>query len=77
MGLCPRFRSRSSASDLADAGRVGWKCWIRPAGMKRPLALFTDFQKVFSACSTVLGSPVSAWYLSQGSAYRAHPLSLN
>ena len=22
----PRFFSRSSASDLADAGRVGWKC---------------------------------------------------
>ena len=25
-GSSPRFRSRSSASDLADAGRVGWKC---------------------------------------------------
>ena len=24
-GFSPRFRSRSSASDLADAGRVGWK----------------------------------------------------
>ena len=26
---------------------------MRPAGMKRPLALFTAFLKVFSACSTV------------------------
>ena len=22
----PRYRSRSTASDLADAGRIGWKC---------------------------------------------------
>ena len=26
VGFSPRFRSCSSASDLADAGRVGWKC---------------------------------------------------
>ena len=25
-GFSPRFRSRSSASDLVDAGRVGLKC---------------------------------------------------
>ena len=25
-GFSPCFRSGSSASDLADAGRVGWKC---------------------------------------------------
>ena len=25
-GVSPRFRSRSSASDLADAGRIGRKC---------------------------------------------------
>ena len=25
-GFSPRFRSRSSASELADAGRAGWKC---------------------------------------------------
>ena len=25
-GFSPSFRSRSSASDLADADRVGWKC---------------------------------------------------
>ena len=68
MGFCPRFRSRSSASDLANAGRVGWKCRIRPAGMKRPLALFTAFLKVFSACSTGLVSPDSAKYLLQASA---------
>ena len=63
-GFSPRFRSRSSASDLADAGRVCWKCRMRPAGMKRPLALFTAFLKVFSACSYVLVSPASASYSS-------------
>ena len=26
VGFSPRFRSRSSANDLADAGMVGWKC---------------------------------------------------
>ena len=26
VGFSPSFRSRSSASDLTDAGRVGWKC---------------------------------------------------
>ena len=26
VGFSPRFRPRSSASDLADAGRVGRKC---------------------------------------------------
>ena len=25
-GFSPRFRSRSSTSDLADVSRVGWKC---------------------------------------------------
>ena len=25
-GFSPRFRSRSSASDFADAGWAGWKC---------------------------------------------------
>ena len=75
VGFSPRFRTRSSASDLADAGRVGWKCLMRPAGMKRPLALFTAFLKVFSACSTVLVSPASVRYLSQVSSYRASPLS--
>ena len=57
-----RFRSRSSASDLADAGRIGWNCQMRPVRMKRPLTLFTAFLKVFSACSTVLVSPASARY---------------
>ena len=52
-GFSRRFRSRSSASDLADAGSVGWKCRMRPVGMKRPLASITTFLKVFSACSTV------------------------
>ena len=61
-GFSPRFRSRSSASDLADADWVGWKCRMRPAGIMRPLALFTAFLKVFSACSTVLASPSSARY---------------
>ena len=41
---------------------------VRPAGMKRPLALFTAFLKVLSACSTVLVSPASARYSSQASA---------
>ena len=67
-GSSRRFRSRSSASDLADAGRGGWKCRMRPAGMKRALALFTVFLKVFSVCSTVLVSPDSARYSSQASA---------
>ena len=66
-----RFRSRLSARDLADAGRVGWKCRMRPAGMKRPLALFTAFPKVFSACSKVSVSPASARYSLQASAYRS------
>ena len=60
MGFSRRFRSRSSASDLADAIMVGWKCQMRPAGMNRPLALFTAFLNVFSACSTVLVLPASA-----------------
>ena len=67
-GLSLRFRSRSSASDLADAGSVGWKCRLRPAGMKKPQSLFTDFLKVFSDCSTILVSPDSARYLSLASA---------
>ena len=67
-GFSRRLRSRSSVSYLADAGRVGLKCRMRPTGMKRPLALFTAFLKVFSACSTVLVSPASARYLSQASA---------
>ena len=67
-GFSPRFRSRSSASDLADASSVGWKCWMRPVGMKRPLALFTAFLKVLSACSTILVSPASARYSSHASA---------
>ena len=37
-------------SNLADAGRVGWKCLMRPVGIMRPLALFTAFLKIFSAC---------------------------
>ena len=57
-----------------------WRAiWLMPAGfagsvecgrprMNRPLALFTAFLKVFSACSTVLVSPASARYLSQASA---------
>ena len=57
-GFSRRFRSRSSA----HAGWVGWKCRMRPTGMKRPLALVTAFVKVFSACSTVLVSPASARY---------------
>ena len=56
---------------MADAGRVGWKCGMRPIGMKRPLSLFTVFLKDFSACSTVLVSPASARYLSQATAWRA------
>ena len=39
--------------------------------MKRPLALFNAFLKVFSARSTVLVSPASARYLSKASTYRA------
>ena len=35
---------------------------MRPAGMKRPLALFTAFLKVFTACSTVPVSPASERY---------------
>ena len=45
-----------------------------PAGMKRPLALFTAFMKVFSARSTFLVSPTSATYLSLVSVLRARPL---
>ena len=67
-GFSRRFRFRSSARDLADAGRVGWKCRMRPAGMMRPQALFTDFLKVFSASSTVLFSLASATYSSLASA---------
>ena len=63
----PHIRSRSSASDLADAVLVGRKFLMLPVGMKRPLALFTDFLEVFSACSTVLVSPASAMSLSQAS----------
>ena len=62
------FRSRSSASDLTDAGWVGWVCRMRTAGKKRPVTLFTAFFKVFMACSTVLVSPASAMYSSQASA---------
>ena len=29
-GFSRRFLSRSSAIDLADACKVGWKCWMRP-----------------------------------------------
>ena len=53
MGFSQRFRSRSSASGLADAGIVGWKCGMRPTRMKRPLALLTAFLKFVSACFTV------------------------
>ena len=42
---------------------------MRPAGMKKPLVLFTAFLKVLSACSTVVVSPASARYSSQASAY--------
>ena len=42
---------------------------MRPAGMKRPLAKFTAFLKVFSD-STVLVSLDSARYSSQASALR-------
>ena len=35
-------RSRSLTSDLTDAGSVGWKCRMRPAGMMRPLDLFHE-----------------------------------
>ena len=35
---------------------------MRPAGMKRPGAIFTVSLKVFSACSTVLVSPASVRY---------------
>ena len=63
-GFSPRIASRLSASDFVDAGRVGWMWLMRPAGMKRPLALFAYFLKVFSACSTVLVLPASARYLS-------------
>ena len=66
-GFCRRFRSRSSASDLADAGRVGWKCRMWPAGRKRLLALFTAFLTDFSAFSTVIDSPALAKYSSQDS----------
>ena len=41
---------------------------LNAVGMKRPLALFTAFLKVFMACSTVLDLPASARYLSQASA---------
>ena len=51
-----RFRSRSQASDLTDACWIVWKFRMRPAGMKRPLALSTAFLMVFSACSTVVVS---------------------
>ena len=54
VALSRRFRTRSSASGLADAGRVGLKCWMRSAGMVWPLALFTAVLKVFTASSTVL-----------------------
>ena len=67
-GFSPRFRYRSSACDLADAGMVDWKCSMRPAGMKTLLALFTFFLKVFSVCSTFFVSPSSARYLLQASA---------
>ena len=64
----PRFRSRSLESDLTDADWVDWMCRMRPAGMKRPLALFITFLWVISACSTVLYSSASARYSSQASA---------
>ena len=63
-GFSWRFRSRYSTSDLADAGRLCWKCLMRLAGMKRPLVLVTAFQKVLSACSTVLVSPALTRYSS-------------
>ena len=67
-GFNRQFRSHSSASDLADSGTVGWKCRMRSGGIKRPLALFTAFLKVFSACSTVLVSSASERFSSQASA---------
>ena len=54
VGFSPRFRSRSSASDLTDADRVGWKCLMRQVGINWPLALFTAFLKVFSLVRQVL-----------------------
>ena len=59
-GFSRRFRSRSSASDLDDAGRVGCKCRMRPAEIMRPLSLFTAFLTVFLALSTVRISPALA-----------------
>ena len=70
-GLSQRFRSPSSASDLADAGRVVWKNRMRPTGVKKPLTQFTALLEVFSACSMVLVLPASARYSSQASAQRA------
>ena len=67
-GFSPCFRSRSTASDMIDVVTVGWKFGMRPVGMKRPLALFIAFLKVYPACSTVIVSPASARYLSQASA---------
>ena len=67
-GFSRRFRYRSSASDLADAGRVGWICRMRPVGMKIAMALFTAFLKAYSAYSTVHLSPATARYSSKVSA---------
>ena len=47
------FCQRSSASDLDDADRIGWKCRMRPVGLKMPLALFTAFLKVWWWCGGV------------------------
>ena len=44
-GIIRSYRYRSWASDLAD----GWKCRMRPAGMKRPLTVFTAFLRTFLA----------------------------
>ena len=53
---------------LMPTGLVGSVECGRPAGVKRPLALFGASLNVFSACSTVLASPASVNYSSQASA---------
>ena len=75
-GFSRRFRTRSSTSDFADAGRFGWKCRMRPTVTETPMALFTAFLQVFLACSTILVSTASARYSSQTSVVCAPPLFL-
>ena len=63
-----RYRSRSFGSDLAEAGSVGWNCRMRPAEIKKPLALFTALMKVRSTCATLPFTTSSARYSSMASA---------